>query len=212
MSPLLLIPIALVVVLLSYAVVMQRRELQVLKRTVGDHLRAHVAPVALEQEDDEDAWPTGFLEVGAPFPQGDIASGGQWQIVVLVKAGCGACTRVLAELLSVREQVKPGYRVVIAATSFADVAPFEGVATVRFDDADVVPTPALVLVDPNGVVQGRGVASTAATIIAFAREGLDHGYGPPALVEERVHPSGHHSGTHVAGQHAPHMHHPTAPP
>lgn len=206
MSSLVIVPIALVIVLLTYAVVMQRRELRLLNRTVGDHLRAHVSPVAIEQRDDEDEWPTGILDVGAPFPHADIPSGGEWQIVVLVRAGCGTCRDVLTELPSVREQLQPGYGVAVAAASFAEVGPLEGVATVQLADADVVPTPALVLVDPNGVVQGRGEASTAAAIIAFVQEGLEHGHGPAALVKDRSVLLGRHAGPHAAGPHTPHLH------
>lgn len=196
------LPMVLVIVLLSYAVVMQRRELRVLKSTVGDHLRAHVVMVAADQAEHSEDWPPGVLEVGGPFPDAaDRASEGKWRVVLLVKAGCGSCGRVLAELPSITEGLLPGYGIAVAAASFDGLGPFEGVATVQLDVADAVPTPSLLLVDPGGIIQGRGAASTPASITAFIEEGLDHGYGPAVLAEER---SAHKE--HLTGARAPRVH------
>ncbi len=203
MSSLVLLPIALVIVLLSYPVVMPRRELRVLKRTVGNHLRAHIDSVAAYQAEDSEEWAPGVLDVGGLFPgAADRESAGEWQVVLLVKAGCQSCGRVLAELKSITDDLPPGYGIAVAAASFVGVGPLHGVATLQLDEVDAVPTPALVLLDPGGTIQGRGAASTAASIISFVEEGLDHGYGPAALVEARSADSERSAGAHARHAHA----------
>lgn len=181
MNPIVVVSFVAILIVLTYAVVLQQRQVNSLQHLVGEHLRLHVSATADADFDEHEVWPDGLLEVGSSFPA-RVDAGTSWLVVVIVRAGCGACDRVVAALPEVVRSLPSGYELKLTVGGDEEITPVDGVPLLRIASTDGVPTPALLLVAPDGTIQGKGPAADGSRITEFVEEGLRHGYGPPALI------------------------------
>jgi len=166
-----------------YMVAIQRREMVVLRRTLTDHVRSHVQ---LPEEDDNWVWPEAVLEIGTRFPADLQSKQPSWTILVLTRPGCHLCEEVLRSLRLSEYELPVGY-VIRLATALHDPDPgIPGIGVIRLTDVERSPTPALLLIAPDGTIQGKGRVGDGYTLAHFVEEGLAHGYGPPEVLDEAI--------------------------
>lgn len=171
-------------------------EMRQLRRLLMNHIEAAHIGVSIDGDDDDGAdgmaWPAGVLEVNAPVPpEIERVGRGTWTLLVVLRQGCSNCKLILDELpATVRSLVD--YRVVIVnlGAMITSGAP-DSVPQVelRATQRDAVPAPSMLMVDPDGIIQGRGALSSAVDLLVFASEGQEHGFGPrpePGAAQPRV--------------------------
>lgn len=206
MSDFAVLSIALVSVLLVFTVVAQRRELRTLSRTVSDHLMAHIS-LADQDESDTWDWPPGLFEVGARFAGMEASdTTDRWRVISLVRPGCTSCDRLLEALPGVRSALPEGFEIMIATAAAHPVPEVSGIKTIGVDSMDGIPTPAFLLVAPDGTIQGKGRADSEYTVAHFVEEGLRHGYGPAGLLAARARDSGQTDKEPIHSHSHPHPH------
>ncbi len=169
------------VVVMAVLILRQQAEMQRLRM----HLLGHVqtSHETAESEDPE-VWPAGILEVDRPTPWPEV-DGDQWTIGIVLRPPCADCDAVVTGLADVLNALE-GYRIVVVNIGRSPITglPPE-ISEVVWSDVgvDAIPTPAMVMVDRRGLVQGRGVMSAAVDLAVFASEGREHGIGPGLEVE-----------------------------
>lgn len=176
--------VALALVVLTTGVVRVRSRVSVLETALRDHASLDHDHGAGHHADghadhDEDEWPEGFADPGLPAPRDFApAASGSWSLLVFLSPDCDRCAIVASGLAPVVRQLA-NYRVVVVRTGSIDV-PSSVELTVDLDDvrARLLPTPAVALVDPGGIVRGRGTVDSAEDLVVFAADGDEHGYGP----------------------------------
>jgi hypothetical protein len=176
--------VGVALVALTTGVVRMRSRVTVLETALRDHASLDHDHGAGHHADDhaghdEDEWPEGFADPGLPVPPefASVASGA-WTLLVFLSPDCDRCTVVASGLASVVRQLAD-YRVAVVRTGPIDVASSVELA-VDLDDvrARLLPTPAVALVDPGGIVRGRGTVESAEDLVVFVADGDEHGYGP----------------------------------
>jgi hypothetical protein len=181
-----------VVGVLTFAALRQTRMIAEIRQGWADHLRLHDVPAvdAGQGAGDEGAhvhtegadWPdTDLLAPGSTLP-GILRAGCRdaWCLLLLVRPDCGSCREVLASLNTVMAELS-AYRVTAVGIGFEPPRlSAVDVDTARLDhpNASDIPTPAVLLADPDGVIQGRGTVDASADLVSFVVEGHHHGLGP----------------------------------
>lgn len=174
--------------LLSILVLRATTQLRALQTAIVQHLEIpHQASGADHHgaEDPEPEWPAGVLDVNASAPAEIVAAAaGRWALLVLVRSDCGRCESILQSLPQTAAGL-PDYAVLIVSVDGQRGAVSAGslpVVSLAHADSTLLPTPAMMLVDDRGKLQGRGSMQSAADLLVFASEGQQHGFGP--MLEE----------------------------
>ena len=177
---------------LLFAVLRHGRDLRHVRAALHDHMRQDhsvlTESVASEHHHDHEAseWPAeGPLQVGQQV-DGRLLSLelGRWHVLLLVRPSCTQCRTVLNGLPHLLPSLSDYVVWIVSIGPSEDLTfpPGARATTVDIAEGNAPPVPAIALVDPAGVVQGRGNAETATDLVAFVTEGRQHGYGPPLPV------------------------------
>lgn len=160
----------------------QALAIRAVQRSWRDHLAVdHALDLAQTpmSHDEEPDWPsTDYLSVGKPIPTAVGARiQGRWALLILAKADCETCAAVLSGLDEVRPMVS-GYDVQVLMLGGEGPAQTKDWIITSDPEAASLPIPSMFLVDPAGVVQGRGTLVSSHDLVVFASDGRHHGLGP----------------------------------
>ncbi len=168
--------------ILTVVVSRQALAMEGVQRSWRDHLATdHAMDLGhgSESDHDEPNWPsTDYLLVGRPVSSHIAAIlTSRWALLILVKADCEACTTILAGLNDVRPMVLD-YELHVLTVGTVGTPSAGDWVVISEPDAAFLPTPSAFLVDPLGVVQGRGTLLTTYDLVVFVADGRHHGIGP----------------------------------